>query len=717
MKQKNPPLVNCLFHSAELITPFQIKLKGAGLTSFQPVGWTLTTATKELPLTVASQQEGEIELELLDAFPFGEDAFVVHLDQACYVQITEVVRTESFDEMFAEEAVELGARYEKAKTSFAVWAPTATAVTVHIFDEWYDQSGTEYVCKRGEKGIWRVTVQGDLEMKWYEYEVTVNRRRQRVVDPYARFLSVNGERGMVGDLEKTNPPDWPAAFPPERADETEVLIYELHIRDFTIDPHNGIRQKGKYAGLAETGTHDRDGLSTGLSYLQELGITHVELLPLQEFGSIDESNREKAYNWGYDTTHFFTPEGSYATDPYDGYCRIQELKLMIQSIQRHGIKVIVDMVFNHVHIWEESALEKLVPGYYFRYHPSGAISNGTGVGNDIASERKMARKLIVDAVCYWLEEFQVDGFRFDLMGILDVETMKQISAETSKRAENLFLLGEGWDLPTALSAEQKASVNQAKNLPAIGFFADRFRDAIKGDAFSSSSSGYVSSEQKPAVLKAIEDGLKGSQAYFTKPRQAVHYVEAHDNHTLWDKLKVAAPYEDERQLRKRHRLACAIVLLAQGVPFLQAGQEFFRTKYGVENSYRSPDWVNQIDWKQRAVFQENVEYIKGLIALRRQHPALRLPSYQLIERHFHFLCLDHQRIVYHLDQVGQYDQWEEIVVCHNPTTDKQKIELPGGGGWQVVVDDQAASLIPLYIIGSNCAYLQPLSTLVCVKGN
>lgn len=659
-----------------------------------------------------------MELELpADVFPFGEDAFVVHLDQVCYVQITEVVRTDSFDELFSEEDAELGARYDKANTSFAVWAPTATEVILHIFDEWHGQMGTKYGCSRGEKGVWRVTVQGDLERKWYEYEVVVNRQRQRAVDPYARFLSVNGERGMVGDLKKTNPADWPVPFPAKEQDETDVIIYELHVRDFTIDPHNGIRQKGKYAGLTEAGTHDCNGLSTGLSYLRQLGITHVELLPLQEFGSIDESDREKAYNWGYDTTHFFAPEGSYATDPYDGYCRIKEVKMMIQSIQSHGMKVILDMVFNHVYIWEASALEKLVPGYYFRYHPSGAISNGTGVGNDIASERKMARKLIVDAVCYWLEEFQVDGFRFDLMGILDIGTMMRISAETAKRADDLFLLGEGWDLPTALSAEQKASVSQAKNLTAIGFFEDRFRDALKGDAFSSSSLGYVSAEQKPAVLEAVANGLKGSPASFTRPRQAVHYVEAHDNHTLWDKLKAGAPFEGERQLRKRHRLACAIVLLAQGIPFLQAGQEFFRTKYGVENSYRSPDWVNQIEWKQRAVFQENVNYIKGLIALRRRHPALRLPTYQLIERHFRFLYLDHQRIVYHLDQVGVYDQWDEIVVCHNPTTKKQKIELPGGGGWQVVVDDQAASLIPLYIIGSNCAYLQPLSTLVCVKGN
>jgi pullulanase len=697
--------------SAELITVDTIRVEVESSHDIDIHGWSMINSKGETRLEILNIQDEKIELKVARPFTFGEDSYVLYKGNTCYIELTEVVRTKEFDQKFFYNGADLGVTYHKEKTSIAVWAPTATRLNIICFDKWFSENGETYPCQRDDKGVWRIDLPGDCEGVWYLFEVYVNQSWRQVVDPYAKFLCTNGEKAMIGDSAQTEPDVWPL-LPPQKS-ANDVIIYELHTRDFTICPNNGIVHKGKYLGLTEVGTKDKDQRVTGLDYLQDLGITHVELLPVQEFGSVDESASEKQYNWGYDTTYFFAPEGSYSTDPYDGYSRNRELKQLIAALHSKQLRVVMDVVFNHIYIWEESPLELLVPGYFFRYTEKNEISDGTGVGNDFASERKMASKIIVDAVRYWLEEYRVDGFRFDLMGILDIETMKQVREVALQMDKNIILFGEGWDLPTAYPPRKRAIMEQAKLLPGIGFFQDKFRDAIKGSTFDVKQPGFISGNDFSSV--EILNGIKGSMDAFEQPLQAINYVEAHDNHTLWDKLKLIHPSERPSILLKRHRLATSIVLLSQGIPFLHAGQEFFRTKHGVENSYNKPDWINLFDWNQRAYFENTVKFFRMLIQIRRNHPGFRLESYEKIKKHFQVLKVEGHCIAYHLTGLDEIDQWKEIVVIHNAGFHEEIIFLPSHKKWKVVVDDCIASLIPLNKIGEDCVHVSPLSTLVCVR--
>ncbi|MFC0562024.1 type I pullulanase [Halalkalibacter alkalisediminis] len=711
MKQKKQSFVNCRLKAAELVTVDTVRVTVENAPQIDSHSWSMINSKGESPLKNVTINDEMVLIRLPKPFTFGEDSYIVYKGCSCYIKPTVVVRTKEFDQLFYYEGDDLGACYKKEETSLAVWAPTATRMNVICYKSWHDEKGETHPCWRDEKGVWRIRLQGDYEGVWYLFEVYVNQTWRCVVDPYAKFLCVNGEKAMIGDRNKTEPGKWPILETQESAND--CIIYELHIRDFTISPDNGIKHKGNYLGLTEQGTTDKELRVTGLDYLSYIGITHVELLPVQEYGSVDESNRESEYNWGYDTTHFFVPEGSYASDPYDGYCRNRELKQLIATLHGRQIRVIMDVVFNHLYIWEESALDMLVPGYFFRYATENQLSDGTGVGNDFASERKMAQKIIVDAIRYWIEEYQVDGFRFDLMGILDIATMKRVREAAQKINKNILLFGEGWDLPTAYPREKRAIIDQATNLRGIGFFQDKFRDAVKGSTFEVTQPGFISGSTHG--LNETLLGIQGSMDKFDKPIQAINYVESHDNHTLWDKLKLIHPIERQSILQKRHKLATAIILLSQGVPFIHAGQEWFRTKHGVENSYNSPDWVNVYNWKQRAYFDSSVEYIRTLIKIRRKHPGFRLESFKMIRNHFHVIKAESTCIAYHLRGLENVDEWKEIVVVHNAGLHEEIIFLPNEKKWQVFVDDNSASLIPLYKIGEDCAHVSPLSTFICVS--
>jgi pullulanase len=713
LKQKKESFVNCRLKSAKLVSVDLVRITIESSHEFDENNWFISNRKGRWPLVFTFTNGRVVELRLTEPYLFSEDNYVIHGDEECYIEVTDVVRTEEFDKLFYYSGDDLGVTYTNEFTYFAIWAPTATKVNVLTFATWYEEKGEIHACFRDRKGVWRTKLTGNKEGIWYLFEVFVNREWRKVVDPYAKFLGVNGKKAMIGDHFKTELSSWPKLKPLES--NNDVIIYELHIRDFTIGRNNGIFHKGQYLAMTEEGTQDLDQRVTGLDYLERLGITHVELLPVQEYGSVDESDRNntKNYNWGYDITHFFVPEGSYARDPYDGYSRIRELKAMIASFHQKQLRVIMDVVFNHVYIREESPLELIVPGYFFRYTEENEISNGTGVGNDFASERKMARKIIVDAITYWLTEFKVDGFRFDLMGILDIETMKQVMDTSVEINKDVFLLGEGWDLSTAYPPEQRAITDNARSLHGISYFQDRFRDGMKGSTFEPSSPGFISGNS--FSIDEIVSGVKGSMELFVNPLQAINYVEAHDNHTLWDKLKQIHPGEDRQTLQKRHKLATSIVLLSQGIPFLHAGQEWFRTKHGVENSYNYPDWVNQFNWEQRAYFEDSVTYTRGLIKLRRAHPAFRMESYKTIKEHFHLLLVESDCIAYHLRNLNGIDRWHDIIVIHNASQDYKRVILPKTTDWYVVVDDRVASLIPLSKIGEDCALVSPISTFVCAN--
>ncbi|MGG2971907.1 type I pullulanase [Geobacillus stearothermophilus] len=629
-------------------------------------------------------------------FQFGETHWIrARSGEDSDVQIGAVVRTAAFDDQFFYDG-KLGVEYAKEQTIFRVWAPTATAVSVKLVHP--DHGDVRYVpLVRGERGVWSVAVSGDWERARYMYVACINRVWREAVDPYATAVSVNGEYGVIVDWEKTKLAK-PAPPLPPCPSPTDAVIYELSIRDFTSHPDSGAVWKGKYLGLTEEHTRGPNGTVTGLSYLKELGVTHVQLMPFADFAGVDERDPQAAYNWGYNPLHLYAPEGSYATDPHDPYARIVELKQAIRALQENGLRVVMDAVYNHVYDREQSPLEKLVPGYYFRYDAYGRPANGTGVGNNIASERRMARRWIVDSVVFWAKEYGINGFRFDLMGVHDIETMKSVRDALDAIDPSILVYGEGWDLPTPLAPEQKATMANAKRLPRLAYFNDRFRDAVKGSTFYLPDRGFAlgDSAGREQVKTAIAGSLQAFGGLFCHPLQSINYVECHDNHTFWDKMEAANGHEPEWLRRKRQKLATAIVLLAQGIPFLHSGQEFYRTKGGDENSYRSPDAVNRLDWERKSRYEDDVRYIQGLIAIRRAHGAFRLATEVDVQRHLTFLePIPPSVIAYWLRDVALYGLWTDIVVIHHNEETGVVIALPDDGEWHVVCDGEQSGTVPL----------------------
>ncbi len=621
--------------------------------------------------------------------PFGKTHLIVDdAGNQTDLQIGAIIRTVPFDQTFSYDGDDLGASYSKDKTLFKVWAPTATGCKLKLYNP-KSMIHETFQMTRGNKGTWQYCAQDNLDGYYYTFLVRINLDWKECVDPYAKAIAANGEYGVVINQEKTQVPKLSV---PMLKSKTEAIIYECHIRDFSIDEESGMVNKAKYEAWLEENTTNRNGDSTGLLYLKELGVTHVELLPINDFEEVDDLKPLEAYNWGYNPRHFFAPEGSYSKDPQNPYVRILELKKLIQKLHECGLKVIIDVVYNHVYSKENSSFEHLLPGYFFRHDENGFASNGTGVGNDLASERAMVRKFILDCASYWLEEYDVDGFRFDLMGILDVETMSLLQKNIHQLKPDAFLLGEGWDLNTPIAREQKAITENAHTLPKISFFNDQFRDVIKGSTFNMNEHGYVySSLEKVDQLTQL---VSGSGHKFYHPDQSINYVESHDNHTMWDRFHLVAPDESDEIRQARHRFATSLVILSQGVPFLHAGQEFFRSKKGVENSYNSPDDINKIHWQARTVHKDNVEYVKGLIQLRKLHGAFRLPTKELINQHLILQegSIDHV-VSYQLNEVGHLGPWNSILVVHyNQHNQEVDFYFPDEDVWHELVNPQIVEL-------------------------
>ena len=552
------------------------------------------------------------------------------------------VRSNDFDNYFSYDG-ELGALYEKEGTLLRVWTPTAKSVEVWIYaDDSFKGPSTKIEMVQKPKGIFEAYLPGDQHGTIYVYKILfLNNRESISVDPYARATTVNGMKSVIADLNRTNPDGWGERLPAFGLPE-EAIIYELHIRDFSISETSGIVNKGKFLGLTEKNTQNASGRKTGLDYLIDLGITHIQILPMFDYATVDEANlTEPQYNWGYDPLNYNVPEGSYSTDPFDPFNRIFELKQMIRTLHENGLRVIMDVVYNHVYDPKDQALERTVPGYFYRYNADGSLANGTGVGNDTASERHMMRKYIIDSVKYWAKEYHLDGFRFDLMGIHDSVTMNAIREALDKIDPSIIIIGEGWEMSTPLPEDLKASQRNAQAMPRIAHFNDSIRIAVKGSDFGDEKDrGFISGKNylEDLLLRNIKGAMHlSSHSSYVDPEQVIQYVEAHDNLTLYDKLLRSNPDDSEEVRIKRHTLATSIVLLSQGVPFIHGGQEFLRTKAGVANSYQSPDEINQFEWERVTTFQESVAYVKGLIALRKSEYLFRLHTHEEIDAHFTML--------------------------------------------------------------------------------
>ncbi|HDR8261394.1 TPA: type I pullulanase [Bacillus cereus] len=628
-------------------------------------------------------------------------------------EIGKVIRSEEFDNLFYYGGNDLGNTYTPQHTKFRLWAPTASEAKLVTYKKWNDKIGTEINMQQGEKGTWTAELKGNQKGLFYTYKVKIGDKWTEAVDPYVRAASVNGDKGAVVNLEETNPKKWKANKKPKFKNPEDAIIYELHVRDLSIQPESGIKQKGKYLGVTEKGTKGPEGVKTGLDHIKDLGVTHVQFLPIFDYASVNEETlNEPQYNWGYDPKNFNVPEGSYSTNPYEPTVRITELKQMVQTLHDNNLRVVMDVVYNHMYNAAESNFHKLVPGYYYRYNEDGTFANGTGVGNDTASERKMMRKFMVESVTYWAKEYNLDGFRFDLMGIHDYETINEIRKAVNQIDPSIILHGEGWDLNTPLAAELKANQKNAEKMKGIAHFNDDIRDGLKGSVFEEKENGFVNGKQnmEDRIKKGITAGIDydTNSSTYQDPEQVLTYVEAHDNHTLWDKLELTNPGDSDEVRTQMHKLSSSILLTSQGIPFLHAGQEFMRTKYGDHNSYKSSDSINQMDWLRRATFNNEVDYMKGLIELRKKYSAFRMTSAEQIKTHVSFIDAPKNTVAY----IIEGNKHEYFTVAHNANREAVEITLPSKGPWKVLVDGKQAGSKPLYVVHDNKIKVPALSSIV-----
>lgn len=606
------------------------------------------------------------------------------------------------------EGTDLGFTYTPKETAFRLWSPAAQEVKLNIYSAGNgDNLESTYKMKRDDAGTWTFKASGDLQDKYYTYQVMQNREwLQEKPDLYAVAVGVNGQRSMIVDLDETDPEGWANDQRPALENYTDIIIYELHIRDMTIHPSSGSSQPGKYKGLVEEGTRSPKGLTTGIDHIKELGITHVHLLPTFDHRSIDETRLdEPQFNWGYDPLNYNVPEGSFSSNPYDGRVRIKEFKEMVQQFHKNGIRVILDVVYNHTGQTEDSNFNQLVPRYYYRQNEEGGFSDASACGNETASEREMMRKYIVESVQYWVNEYHLDGFRFDLMGIHDMETMNEVSAAVRAIDPSIFVYGEGWTAGSSpLPSEQQALKANTYKMQNVAAFSDDLRDGLKGSVFEHEEGGFASNRQglkesiKFGVVASTQhpqvnyDSVNYSNApWAAEPSQTISYVSCHDNHTLFDKLTISNPEASEAELIKMHKLAETIVLTSQGVSFVHAGMEMLRTKDGVENSYNSPDSINQVDWTRKEKYEDVFNYYKGLIALRKNHPAFRMTSTEQIQEHLEFLDYDGENFLgYQIKENANGDSWSDILVLLNGSNLNKTISLPEGS-WTVVLDGQVVN--------------------------
>jgi pullulanase len=624
---------------------------------------------------------------------------------------------------------DLGATYHPQSTTLKLWAPTSSKVEVALFEQAGSTSfsSTPMTCDR--YGIWSVTLPGNLDGKYYLYQIALpgadggQPTVVQVNDPYARGCSANTGKTLIYDPAKTNPDGWEQDQFVGLRNNVDAVLYEVHVRDFSINRNSGSSHRGKYLGLVETGTRTFEGEKTGLDHLVELGITHVHLLPVNDYAGGDErqpADEYTWYNWGYDPMLYATPEGSYASEP-DGTARQREFKQMVQTFHQHHIGVVVDVVFNHTAstgFQPFSIFDKIFPRYYYRTDAAGHYANGTGCGNEFASERPMARKFIVDCVKYWMTEYHVDGFRFDLMGILDRETMLEVYREAKRINPNAILYGEGWDMEKMLPP--KMMMTQANLLgTGIAAFNDGIRDNIKGDASTGNARGYVQGAGAPygglerfrLNLKGQSTGRGADSIEVASPNETINYASAHDDLCLWDKLLVSTANVPENLRINMAKLAAGLVLTAQGVPFIHAGDEFLRSKNRVSNSYKDNDpQVNPINWSLKTQHQDVFRYYRGLIALRRAHPAFRLSDKAAVNRALDFATHVPTNVVaYVIRDHANGDNWQNILVLCNGS--EQRRELKIKGHWVIVANDQRAGVEELQIAQDE-VHVEPFSLLI-----
>ncbi len=597
----------------------------------------------------------------------------------------------------------LGSFWTPGRTTFRLWAPTAQHVTLYLYKEGHGGRAIEAVSMHlAGNGLWTYETGRDLDGIYYDYDVTVNGVTRRTADPYARACGLNGKRSMVVDLRRTDPDGWQADRAP--AEQPEHVIYELHVKDFSWDPAGGFaaEDRGRYSALCREGTTlNGDGTHpTGLDYMKALGVTHVQLLPVYDYGSVDEAGPNTQFNWGYDPVNYNVPEGSYSSDPAHGEVRIRELKEAVQALHRSGFRVIMDVVYNHTYELE-SWLWRTVPWYYYRQKPDGAPSNGSGCGSELASERSMCAKYILDSVLYWAEEYHMDGFRFDLMGLLDVPLMNEIQKALDLRfgAGEKLIYGEPWGGGEShcRPGTVLCTKDNLRHLdPRIGAFCDNIRDAVKGSLMHTGDRGFVNGGGVSVgkLFSCVAGWAAGEGACFRSPFQTINYLSCHDDWTLWDKLVYTMdPEQDfetlQPEILRANRMAAAINFCCQGHLFFLSGEEFGRTKGGIKNSYRSSPEINRLDWTRAWANRELVDYYRGLIALRMQLPALQDKSAQASVRFVSAVELAPGCVGISGSNEGGSCKWDKLLMLCNAGDEAREVPLPAGT-WHLLADEASS---------------------------
>lgn len=637
-------------------------------------------------------------------------------------QWKEYYASAEFKKKYEYAGNDLGAVWTEEKTVFKLWSPAAKEVSLHLYQDGYDVPSYEvHPMAESDPGVWFCQVPGDLHGVYYDFSIQIEEETYLTYDPYARACGVNGKRSMVIDLKKTDPVGWENDTAPSAGNEE--FIYELHVKEFSWDKAGGFPEecRGRYSAFQcpATTLHNDGEHATGIGWLKRLGVTHVQLMPVYDFGSVDEREPGDQFNWGYDPVNYNIPEGSYSSDPYHGEIRIKEFKELVQSLHREGFRVIMDVVYNHTFSLE-NCFQKTAPWYYYRVHDDGTVSNGSACGNDVASERPMCSKYILESVLYWVDEYHIDGFRFDLMGLLDVDLMNEIRHELDVRygkGEKL-IYGEPWTAAET-AMEDKRVQALSKNIGLldenIGMFSDHIRDSVRGCVFIKNKPGFVNGgkELEDAVLSSIRAWGSKKKKIVKAPSQIISYLSCHDNQTLWDKLQETT--RDEKLRRRQYRLAVGIYMTCLGRIFFLSGEEFLRTKNGLDNSYNADISINRLDWARAWEEQEMADYYRGLILLRDRLPGL-----------FDKTCNAPDRIKTYIkgrgvvgvtvDNVGEgYPcRWETLCVVYNSTHHAQEIKLPAGE-WEMLASESDSFLWQDPVRTEDTAVVEPVGMLLLGK--
>ena len=609
----------------------------------------------------------------------------------------------SYDEYPIYEGDDLGVTYSTESSVFKAWSPEAEEVRLNLYED--GVTGAPYATydmKYDKDGVWKYTIKEDLAGKFFTFQIKQNDKWLGTTPGmWAKAVGCNGDRAAIIDWSNTNPEGWESDKRPEMKSFTDAIIYEVHMRDFTISPTSGSNYPGKFLGLCEAGTTSPEGEKTGLDHLVDLGITHVQILPMYDYGSIDETKLEQNnYNWGYDPKNYNVPEGGYSTDQYNPSVRLIELKTMIQKLHAAGIRVIMDVVYNHTFVGADSHLNLMVPGYFYRMNADNTWSNGSGCGNETASERPMMRRFMVESVKYWINEYHIDGFRFDLMGIHDIETMKAIRAAIDEIGPTISIHGEGWTGGECAIPERERAVKQnAAQFAPIAVFNDNIRDGLRGNWMDGDKGGFLVGNDLDETIKfGIVGAIKHPQVdysniihanapYATTPAQVINYVSCHDDPCVVDKLKATRPEATMDEIIKMDLLAQTVIFTSQGVPFIYAGEEVLRDKKMVHNSYNSPDSINEINWSNKATYNNVYQFYRSLIQLRKSHPAFRMNTAESVTENLQFIETEPGIIAYTINAKECGDTWSKIMVIFNRNKETKTLNL-NGETWNICLKDE-----------------------------